>query len=279
VAADVAPALSRSQKIARLLRALATDPIGVSRALPGEYRQTRGTLQYGDAEVEPVWNRRLHALLGAPWPCLLSAELDDLMVSIAGLLAASGVGFGRGTYGWYSDADISLCRAVWCAVRHLRPEAVVETGVAHGVTSRVVLEALRQNQFGHLWSIDLPHPLDHSLHAQTGVAVTEECRYRWTYLEGASRRRLPRLLGDLGEVAVFIHDSLHTARNTLFEMEKICSVMPAGVMLIDDIKSHDGFATFAARHPGYQTMVCHSADRIGMFGIAVRAPVQLLPRP
>jgi len=277
VAADVAPTLSRSQKIARLLRAFAANPIGVSRALPGEYRQTRGIQQYNDAEVEEVWNRRLHALLSAPWPCSHSAELDDLMVSIAATLSAEGVGFGRGTYGWYSDAEISLCRAVWCAVRHLRPEAVVETGVAHGVTSRVVLEAMRQNALGHLWSIDLPHPLDHSLHVQTGVAVTQECRSRWTYLEGSSRQRLPKLLAELGKVQLFIHDSLHTARNTLFEMEEIGSVMPAGVMLIDDIKSHDGFATFASRHPQYQTMVCHSADRIGMFGIAVRTPAPLLP--
>jgi hypothetical protein len=30
-----------------------------------------------------------------------------------------------------------------------------------------------------------------------------------------------------------------------------------------------GFATFAERHPGYHTIICPSADRNGMFGIAV----------
>jgi hypothetical protein len=35
-------------------------------------------------------------------------------------------------------------------------EKVVETGVAHGVTSRFILEALSRNGDSHLWSIDLP---------------------------------------------------------------------------------------------------------------------------
>ena len=55
----------------------------------------------------------------------------------------------------------------------MRPDVVVETGVAHGVTSRIVLEALGQNDHGYLWSIDLPHPLDNRLHKDTGAAVTD----------------------------------------------------------------------------------------------------------
>ena len=79
------------------------------------------------------------------------------------------------------------------------------------------------------------HPLDHKLHGQTGVAVTDSCRPRWTYLEG--RRRLPRLVAEVGTVELFIHDSPHTTKNTLFEMEQAASIMsPGGVMLVDDIR-------------------------------------------
>jgi Methyltransferase domain len=270
---NVGSTQSRPQKLARLLRAFAVDPVGVSRALPGEYRQTRGTEMYRPKDLDAAWDEHLHSLLDAPWPCSQRAELDQLIADIGALLAAKGLGFGRGTYGWYSDAEISLCQAVWCSVLHVKPRIVVETGVAHGVTSRVVLEALQFNGRGHLWSVDLPHPLDHHLHAQTGAAVTESCRARWSYLEGSSRQRLPKLVAELGEVQLFIHDSLHTAKNTEFELAQVSSVMPpGGVMLVDDIKSHDGFATFAAQHPHYQTMVCRSADGIGVFGIAVHRP-------
>jgi hypothetical protein len=124
---------------------------------------------------------------------------------------------------------------------------------------------------GHLWSIDLPHPLKHELHDQTGVAVTDSCRPRWTYIEGESRRRLPPLVAEAGQVQLFIHDSLHTARNTLFEMEQAASIMtPGGVMLIDDIRGHDAFLTFAKRHPEYHALLCSTADRAAGFGVAVR---------
>jgi glycosyltransferase involved in cell wall biosynthesis len=267
---------SRAQKIARLLRTFAANPVVVSRALPGEFRQwyrwshERG--RYPELQADEDWGERLHSLLGAAWPCPQRERLDGIMADIGTLLEARGLRMGRGTYAYYSDAESSLCRAAWCAALHTRPEVVIETGVAHGVTSRVVLEALRHNDFGHLWSIDLPFPFDHRLHTETGAAVTDVCRPRWSYVEGSSRQQLPPLVIEFGHVEMFIHDSLHTTRNTLFEMEQAASAMPAGgVMIVDDIDSHEGFTTFARRHPEYQTLVCPSADKIGMFGVAVKS--------
>jgi hypothetical protein len=81
---------------------------------------------------------------------------------------------------------------------------------------------------------------------------------------------LPPLVAEVGEAELFVHDSLHTAKNTLFEMEQAASVMPpGGVMLVDDIRGHEGFADFARRHPEYETMLCSTADRAAGFGIAV----------
>jgi Methyltransferase domain len=274
---------SRPQKVIRLLRTFAVNPVVVSRALPGEFRQwyqwhTRD--KQPEFQADEAWDERLHSLLGAPWPCPQGKRLDEVMRDIGALLAAKGWGFGRDSYGWYADADSSLCRALWCVALHTQPEVVVETGVAHGVTSRIVLEALRQNDLGHLWSIDLPFPFDQRLHAETGAAVTDACRPRWSYLEGSSRQRLPPLVAEVGNVGMFIHDSLHTAENTMFEMEQAASAMPVGgVMLVDDIDSHLGFAAFAERHPGYQTIICPSADRSGMFGIAVKVALETAELP
>ena len=261
---------SRPHKIARLLLALAADPIGVGRTLPGLIVQRRAAEQHYD--VDEAWEEHLHGLLGAPWPCPQGPLADELVADIGTVLAAAGLGYGRHTYGCYSDADRSLCRAVWCTVLHTEPEVVIETGVAHGVTSRIVLEALHRNDRGHLSSIDLPYPLDSRLRETTGAAVPAALRTRWSYLEGSSKQLLPPLVAKVGHVEVFIHDSLHTARNTVFEMDRAASAMPAeGVMIVDDIRLHQGFATFARRHPGYQTLVCPSADRLGMFGIAVNS--------
>jgi hypothetical protein len=263
--------LAAPRKAGRILREFAIDPVGVARALPGEWRQKHETSTFTESDFDDDWYEHLHSLLGAPWPCPETEQVHDLLADIAKLLTSKALGTGRHTYGWYSDADMELCSAIWCVTRHIRPSAVIETGVAHGISSRVVLEALLENDRGHLWSIDLPHPLDHGLHGQTGAAVTDACRSRWTYLEGESRRRLPPLIAEVGAVELFIHDSLHTAKNTLFEMEQAASIMPpGGVLLIDDIRGHSGFATFARRHPEFQTVLCSTADRVAGFGVAVR---------
>jgi hypothetical protein len=262
--------LTLPRKVALLLREFAIDPVRVTKSLPGEWRQKQGKTSLTESDFENDWCERLHALLGASWPCAEAQNVKKLLADVGALLTAKGIGTGRHTYGWYCDAEIELCSAIWCTVRHARPDVVIETGVAHGVSSRVVLEGLSLNERGHLWSIDLPHPLKHDLHDQTGIAVTDSCRSRWTYIAGESRRRLPPLVAELGQVQLFIHDSLHTARNTLFEMEQAASIMtPGGVMLIDDIRAHDAFVTFTRRHPEYQTLRCSTPDRIFGFGVAV----------
>lgn len=261
-----------ARELRGVLREFPAHPVGVARALPGEWQQRRGRSPWAESDFDADWLERLHQMLGAPWPCPEAGRLHGLLEGIGELLAEKGLGSGRHTYGWYSDADVELCSAIWCAALHLKPSSVIETGVAHGISSRIVLEALNENGKGQLWSIDLPHPFDHGLHWQTGVAVTDACRPRWTYLEGESRRRLPALVNRLGTAELFIHDSLHTARNTLFEMERVAAIMPpGGLMLIDDIRSHDGFATFARRHPDFRTVLVSSADQVAGFGIAHRS--------
>ena len=265
---------NRLQKVARLARTFGADPVVVSRALPGEMRQWYQLHRRGEDPgfaADEAWDEHMHKLLGAPWPCPNDPRLGEVLADIGLVLASRGWGFGRDTYAWYADGDRSLCSAAWCVSLHTHPEVVIETGVAHGVTSRIVLEALAQNHLGHLWSIDLPFPFDHRLHGETGIVVTDACRPRWSYLEGSSKQRLPSLIADVRSLELFIHDSLHTAENTVFEMEQAALGMsPGGVMLVDDIDSHRGFQTFAVRHPEYQTIICPSADRNGMFGIAVK---------
>jgi hypothetical protein len=259
-----------ARELAPVVRAFPAHPIKVIKAMPDEWRQRMGRASITDADFDDDWNEHLHGLLGAPWPCPEIQRLKDLLADIGRLLSEKGFGTGLHTYGWYSDADIDMCTAIWCTVRHTRPEAVLETGVAHGVSSRVVLEALNLNDRGHLWSIDIANPLNRGVHGQEGVAVTDSCRPRWTYVEGESRLRMPPLVKEVGKVELFIHDSLHTFKNTLFEMEQAASVMPpGGVMLIDDIKSHDGFLTFAKRHPEFKTILVSTLDGIGAVGIAV----------
>ncbi len=220
----------------------------------------------GSYKADPDWEARLHSWLGAAWPCPEREMVDMLLRDIASELQTRGLRLGRQTYGEYSDAEASMARATWCTVLHQRPSVVVETGVARGVTSRIVLEALNRNDRGHLWSIDLPHPFEKLLHTQIGAAIPSSHRRRWSYVEGSSRRRLPSLLRSLAQVDLFIHDSLHTARNTRFEMEQVLHPLASrGIMIVDDISPHQAFANFARDFPRLETLVCPHSDRAGSF--------------
>ncbi len=170
---------SLAQNATRLLRTFAANPVAVSRSLPSEVLQKHGSIKYSATEVDENWYEHLHGLLGAPWPCAETERLDALMTDIGSRLVASGLATGRYTYGWYSDADITLARAVWCTARHVRPDVVIETGVAHGVTSRIILEAMNQN--------DLAGTVEHRPAASAGPPAARRDR-------GRRDRRLPAAL-------------------------------------------------------------------------------------
>ena len=263
--------MQHDSKVATSVRAAVANPIETALFIPEVIGRLR---EYQPGYVpDPDWEVGLHRWLGQPWPCPERETFDRLWHDIVSELEARGLRVGRRTYGAYSDAEQSLARVSWCTALHRRPSVVVETGVARGLTSRIVLEALDTNAHGHLWSIDLPHLFDKTLHAQTGAAVSAPHRKRWSYIEGSSRRRLRPLLDSLGPVDLFVHDSLHTARNTRFEMDHVLNVLtPGGIMIIDDISTHQGFATFTSEFPWVDTLVCPHSDREGSFFGLVHKP-------
>jgi predicted O-methyltransferase YrrM len=171
-----------------------------------------------------------------------------------------------------------MIRAVWCLLRHLKPEKVIETGVARGFTSRFILEALERNSAGYLWSIDLPPVLAPELHAQVGAAITPQLRHRWSYVRGTSRQRLQKLLERVGEIGLFVHDSRHTEENLRFELDKAwIALQPGGAMVADDIDTNWGFHSFNREISGYQVLTCYAEplrpdvtrfEAKGLFGIA-----------
>jgi Methyltransferase domain len=194
--------------------------------------------------VTEDWAERMHATLGLPWPCPEAASFGPVWDGMVAELTEAGARVGTASYGGWNDGDRTFGEAIWCLAAHLLPETVVETGVAHGLTSRLILESMKRNGKGHLWSIDLP-AVDSALHPEIGMAVPEGLRSRWSYVQGTARERLPGLLRDLKRVDMFIHDSLHTGRNQRFELESAWAALrPGGVALVDDIDHSLAFRTF-----------------------------------
>jgi hypothetical protein len=233
----------------QLARSVWRDPIAAwywareSIADPGEYQGQ--ACPYDAAED---WEQRLHATIDAPWPCEAASDFWALWPEVMQPFEVKGTPIGRAAFGGWGDGEPGLVRALWCLVQHLRPATVIETGVARGFTSRFILEALERNGAGHLWSIDLPPMRAPKLHSQIGMAVRPELRHRWSYVRGTSRQHLPKLLAQLGQIDLFVHDSRHTERNVLFELTQAWSALRAGgAVVADDIDENWGFDAFTRR--------------------------------
>jgi hypothetical protein len=262
---------------------LAADPIQIFLTVQDEYaaaHEAKGPRCQYNSDLD--WEKRLHESLLAPWPCEYAAEFREFWPSLIRELEVKGINPGPESFQWWNDGDAGLVRSIWCLTRHLKPQKVVETGVAHGVTSRCVLEALKRNGDGHLWSIDLP-PIEEFWRKRVGAAVGDGFASRWTYIAGSSRRRLPELLAKLSKIDLFIHDSLHSERNVRFELDRARAAMgPHGAMVVDDIDANWGFHTFTQAFPVSQALICEAEtlrpdtrrfNRKGLFGIILSQPL------
>jgi hypothetical protein len=262
------------------------DPLQIWTTLRDKYadkRERRGPrCQY---ESDNKWEQRLHGLLGVPWPCSATSEFREFWPEVIRDLEAKGIRAGPESFKYWNDGDAGLVRAIWCLTRHLKPKKVVETGVAHGVTSRCILEALKRNGDGHLWSIDLP-PLERVWREQVGAAVGDCYADRWSYIKGSSRRRLPDLLSGLGQIDLFIHDSLHSERNVRFELDRAWEALVSyGAIVVDDVDANWGFRSFTQTFSGHQSMICEAEplhadlrrfNHKGLFGIILKEPTAKL---
>jgi len=262
---------------------IASDPLEVLTAFQERYVASRERPVPPDLyHVDHDWEFRLHELLDMPQQCPATSEFWALWPEVVGEMEAKGIRVGPESFKGWNDGDAGFVRAIWCLTRHLRPTNVVETGVAHGFTSRFILEALERNGgVGHLWSIDHP-PLEHTWHEQIGMAVGGRYSDRWSYISGSSKRRLPGLLSQLGQIDLFVHDSLHSEHNVRFELDSAWAALrPGGAIVVDDVDANWGLKSFLQSFSGHQSMVCEAEplhpdlrrfNKKGLFGIILKEP-------
>jgi predicted O-methyltransferase YrrM len=127
--------------------------------------------------------------------------------------------------------------------RVLRPDNVVETGVASGVSTSYFLCALEQNRKGRLHSIDFS-----TWEPETGWIIPDYLKHRWELSIGRSSEHLPQLLDRLGEIQVFFHDSEHTYQNMIWEYNLAWTALkPGGVLLSHNIDFTKAFGDFYSK--------------------------------
>jgi predicted O-methyltransferase YrrM len=132
-----------------------------------------------------------------------------------------------------------ICRA-------LKPKIVVETGVERGISSMFILEALKDNCKGTLYSIEVLKSLPNR--KKVGHFVPVGLQQRWKLLIGRSLDVLPKLLPQIDSIDVFIHDSEHEYQ-TMFSEYSLAwpFIEQGGLLLSDDTGRNEAFIHFCEK--------------------------------
>jgi len=162
---------------------------------------------------------------------------------------------------WGPGIGTMLGTVLYALCRKLKPDTIVETGVASGVSSAYILCALEENKHGELYSIDLPwgetvtYPKDYFVSEgvvrgmlkgeQSGWIIPDYLRHRWQLVVGRSFEKLPPLLEKLGAIDIFLHDSEHSYQNMLWEYQTAWAYLEdGGILLSHNVDTNDAFFHF-----------------------------------
>lgn len=140
--------------------------------------------------------------------------------------------------------------ACYAVTRIVQPAVVLETGVAHGYSSAVILQALHAAGRGKLYSVDLPMFRPRTVH-HTGGAVPRRLRSddRWELRLGSDRRVLPSLLKRTEPIDFFFYDSDTSYESMLHTWELVWPCLRAGaVILMNGVHANDAFLEFSEAH-------------------------------
>ena len=222
------------------------------------------------AVPDPAW---VAALTGANEPkvCRMFEEVDR-RIAVERSVRRSHEAGGRDGY-----AQIRAPLELYALTRLLRPRHVLETGVSSGVSSTHFLLALRTNRRGRLHSIDLPlvqrsptlgkseSPVSVPPGKGSGWAVPGALRSGWDLRIGPTQKELPKLVAELDQIDVFLHDDLHTPAHLAWELETIRGLLrPGSVVLADNTQWTGGAFPEFARSLGVKPIARGDSDLLGL---------------
>jgi Methyltransferase domain len=263
--------LSSVQKLACLIRLLPTRPAEFWGRLTIMAEVRAEAYRRQPCTMEPVeWSRAMSELsrlsrIGFD-SILRETELETVEQETLHLMRTMPK---DAPFGSFHNGDLGLSRLCYALARVIQPRAIIETGVCYGVTSAFLLQALQVNRFGVLHSIDLP-PLGKDADQFVGRLIPVRLCGDWKLHRGPSKRLLPKVLKEVGDVGLFVHDSLHTHRNMLRELETVGPCLsPKAAVVADDIEGNEAFHEWVAKARPQYSVALHEQSKQSLLGVAL----------
>ena len=140
------------------------------------------------------------------------------------VLEKSGANFGANF-----DCEEGLASFLYAYILNSKPSVVIETGVANGITTNIIMKALEQTG-GTLHSFDVD-PKTKNVYIGSG-------NWNFHHLRGNLEKGLEAQTLEIGNVDLWIHDSNHGYLWQTYEYQLASRVLSIGGILVsDDIDS------------------------------------------
>lgn len=160
------------------------------------------------------------------------------------------------------NAGINLVTFLFDYITKIKPQVIVETGVANGVTTRVIQAAIESSDVEF-------HSIDTNINCAT---INVESK-NWTFhhLKGNNlKKAIQSTLKSVPQVDLWIHDSDHSYLWQTFEYElALKKLNSGGVLISDDVDFSQAWGELTkSENIGF---ICTVVDEGKCFGIAQKA--------
>lgn len=155
------------------------------------------------------------------------------------------------------DGGENLCVFLYAWIMTAKPKIVVETGVASGITTNVIMEALGKVG-GQLYSIDI-NPKSKDVYRGG---------HPWNFvlLKSPRGKSLNKFVQKIQPIDLWIHDSDHSYKWQKFEYEVAKkSLTKKGLLVSDDIDTSSAFGEFAMKNRGRGSAIFDGRKFFGVF--------------
>lgn len=152
--------------------------------------------------------------------------------------------------------------------RYMKPDAILETGVAAGFSTHAFLSAIKKNSKGRLFSSDFPYVRLADPEKYIGVLVEEDLKSDWELFFDGDRSNLPEILKKIEKIDLFHYDSDKSYSGREFAMSQVEQrISQEGVIVFDDVQDNSHFHDYINERGIISWKVFEYEDKyIGLIG-------------
>ncbi len=148
------------------------------------------------------------------------------------------------------DLGSGMSEFIFLCVLIKKPQFVLETGVAAGVSTDSILSAMQLNKSGCLVSLDITE--------KVGELIDDELKARWRLEilpELAREKSFVEILKSNNQASIFLHDSDHSASWQIKEFSHVVQHLPGVELILFDDISQELINLIIADYANYQILV------------------------